>query len=74
MVGQTAQLAGRKITELMMADDEGNWPSDSIVELPDGRKFEVNGDVRDENEKRTERVFPASVAQQAKYHAYAGSP
>jgi hypothetical protein len=46
---QVAQLAGRKITELMMADDEGDWPSDSIVELWDGRKFEVNGDVRDEN-------------------------
>jgi hypothetical protein len=46
---QSAQLAGRKITELMMADDEGDWPSDSVVELWDGRKFEVNGDVRDEN-------------------------
>lgn len=46
---QTAQLAGRKITALMMADDEGDWPSDSVVELWDGRKFEVNGDVRDEN-------------------------
>ncbi|AHJ86560.1 head-tail adaptor [Mycobacterium phage Jolie2] len=46
---QTAQLAGRKITELMMADDEGDWPSDSVVELWDGRRFEVNGDVRDEN-------------------------
>ncbi len=46
---QTSQLAGRKVTELMMADDEGDWPSDSVVELWDGRRFEVNGDVRDEN-------------------------
>lgn len=46
---QAAQLAGRKVTELMMADDEGDWPSDSVVELWDGRRFEVNGDVRDEN-------------------------
>ena len=46
---QAAQMAGRKITELLMADDEGDWPSDSVVELWDGRRFEVNGDVRDEN-------------------------
>lgn len=46
---QAGQLAGRKVTELMMADDEGDWPSDSVVELWDGRRFEVNGDVRDEN-------------------------
>ena len=46
---QTSQLAGRKVTELMMADDEGDWPSDSVVVLWDGRRFEVNGDVRDEN-------------------------
>ncbi|ASR77212.1 head-to-tail stopper [Mycobacterium phage Avocado] len=44
-----AAAAGRKVTELEMADDEGDWPSNSVVELWDGRQFEVNGDVRDEN-------------------------
>lgn len=46
---QAAQLAGRKITELLMATAAGDWPADSVVELWDGRRFEVNGDVRDEN-------------------------
>lgn len=45
---QAAQMAGRKITELLMADDEGDWPSDSVVEFR-GVRYEVNGDVRDEN-------------------------
>ncbi|QFG09964.1 head-tail adaptor [Mycobacterium phage Antsirabe] len=46
---QAAQLTGRTVTELLMADDEGDWPIDSMVELWDGRKFEVNAPVRDEN-------------------------
>lgn len=46
---RTSQLAGRQITELVMLDDEGDWPADSTVELWDGRKFEVNGPVRDYN-------------------------
>lgn len=46
---QTSQLAGRKVTELLMMTAEGDWPSDSVVVLWDGRRFEVNGDVRDEN-------------------------
>lgn len=46
---QTSQLAGRTITELVMLDDEGDWPEDSTVELEDGRKFEVNAPVADYN-------------------------
>ena len=45
---QKSQLAGRKVTELLMATAEGDWPSDSIVEFR-GQRYEVNGDVRDEN-------------------------
>ena len=44
---RTAQLAGRQITELVMLTADGDWPADSTVELWDGRKFEVNGPVRD---------------------------
>lgn len=46
---QAAQLAGRKVTVLVMLTADGDWPSDSMVELWDGRKFEVNGDVQDYN-------------------------
>lgn len=46
---RTAQLAGRQITELVMLTADGDWPADSMVELWDGRKFEVNGPVRDYN-------------------------
>lgn len=46
---RTAQLAGREITELVMLTADGDWPADSVVELWDGRKFEVNGPVRDYN-------------------------
>lgn len=46
---QTAQLAGRKVTELVMLTADGDWPADSMVELEDGRQFEVNGDVQDFN-------------------------
>lgn len=46
---QAAQLAGRKITVLVMLTADGDWPSDAMVELWDGRKFEVNGDVQDYN-------------------------
>ena len=46
---RTSQLAGRQITELVMLTADGDWPADSTVELWDGRKFEVNGPVRDYN-------------------------
>lgn len=46
---QSAQLAGRKITVLVMLTKDGDWPSDAKVELWDGRTFEVNGDVQDYN-------------------------
>lgn len=46
---QTGPTAGRTITELLMATADGDWPVDSMVELWDGRKFEVNAPVRDEN-------------------------
>lgn len=46
---RTAQLAGREITELVMLTADGDWPADSEVELWDGRKFKVNGPVRDYN-------------------------
>lgn len=48
-VQYAARTAGRTLTELVMLDDEGDWPADSAVELWDGRKFEVNGPVRDYN-------------------------
>lgn len=47
---RTAQLAGRTITELVMLTADGDWPENSTVEFTwDGRKFEVNGPVRDYN-------------------------
>ncbi|AJK27278.1 head-to-tail stopper [Mycobacterium phage Aroostook] len=46
---RTAQLAGRQVTELVMLTAHGDWPADSEVELWDGRRFEVNGPVRDYN-------------------------
>lgn len=46
---RTAQLAGREVTELVMLTADGDWPADSMVELWDGRKFEVNGPVKDYN-------------------------
>lgn len=46
---RTAQLAGRQITELVMLTADRDWPADSTVELEDGRRFEVNGPVRDYN-------------------------
>lgn len=47
---RSAQLAGRQITELVMLTADGDWPADSTVEFTwDGRKFEVNGPVRDYN-------------------------
>lgn len=46
---RAAQLAGRTITDLVMLTADADWPADSMVELWDGRKFEVNGDVQDFN-------------------------
>jgi hypothetical protein len=46
---QGGELAGRTVTELLMATADGDWPENSMVELWDGRQFEVNAPVRDEN-------------------------
>ena len=67
----------RGVTPLEMAyaystlANDGVRVSGSLGAWDDGpvaieRVRESNGDVREENERRTERVFPASVAQQAK--------
>ena len=67
----------RGVTPLEMAyaystlANDGVRVSGSMSAWPDGpvaieKVLNSDDDVRDENEKRTERVFPASVAQQAK--------
>jgi hypothetical protein len=46
---RAAQLAGRTIADLVMLTADGDWPTDSTVELWDGRKFEVNAPAADYN-------------------------
>lgn len=47
--GEGGVLAGRVHTELYLLTTEPDWRDGDSVELPDGRVFEVVGDVEDYN-------------------------